>query len=126
VKPQYKQYKDGGILTRRFAINTRIIGVHAETHNILLRKSGQLILEDGYTWDYGTGAIDTDAVRSASLIHDALTDLIRLGELSSKHRKAVDKEYRRFLKVYGMWFPRRMWQYHGIRFYVKYIKPFTG
>jgi hypothetical protein len=125
-RPSYKDYNGGGILTRRYSVMTNIIGAEAETHDIKLKKSGQLQLEDGFTWDYGTGAIDTKAVRYASLMHDALTDLIRQGELHRSYRKAIDKEYLRFLKEAGMWFPRRMWQYHWIRFYVKFIKPLFG
>lgn len=125
-KPSYKNYREGGILTRPYVTTTNIIGAHAETLNILLKKSGELRLEEGYRWDYGTGAIDTSAVRYASLVHDALTDLIRLGELHKSYRKAIDKEYRRYLKLGGMWWPRRVWQFYGIRFYVRFLKPIFG
>ena len=125
-KPSYINYKDGGMLLARTTIETDIVGWRAETYNIQLNRDGLLILEDGYTWDYGTGAIDTRAVREASLVHDPLCELIEMGLLPTCYRATVDKEYRKQLKLSGMWLPRRLWQYYGIRLYVRLIKPVTG
>ena len=70
--------------------------------------------------------MDTSAVILASLVHDALTDLIKEGKLSKKARAPSDKEYKRYLKLAGMGWARRQWQYYFIRFYVNFIKPIFG
>ncbi len=50
---------------------------------IVLKKSGELIISDGYTWDGPTGALfHTKTIMRGSLVHDALYELMRFSELN--------------------------------------------
>lgn len=109
---------DKGILTLRFSKQTSITGYHLVTPNVTLLASGMLFIREGYVWDYGTWAIDTPAVIVASLVHDALCDLIAQGELPLQARKDADLFYRKMLKEGGMSWFRRQVQYFSIRGYV--------
>lgn len=124
--PHYQLTDEGGVLESDYYAYTRVRGYRAQNATVLLTKTGYLLINSGYEWDFGTGAINTPAVIAASLIHDGLTDLIREGELPKSTRKVVDKEYRRFLKLGGMGWWRRNYQYLAIRGYVRLIKPIFG
>ncbi len=123
VKPQYLVCENGGILTKQFSVMTNIKGRFASNGYVMLLQTGQLIIMEDYEWDFGTGAVDTEAVRCASLVHDALCDLIAAGCLPTSVRRAADKEYKKYLELYGMCWPRIQWQYYGIRLYVLLLKP---
>lgn len=123
VMPRYDLYKNGGILTEDFITTTRIKGRTCTTDEIHLEPTGELWIREGKEWDFGTGAVDTPAVIMASLVHDILCELIQWGKLPTTLRKKIDKEYLRYLKLGGMPWYRRYWQYYAIRFYVKFVKP---
>jgi len=124
--PVFKEVGGWGILLKDYQVFTKVKG-HFVIHNgFSLLRNGSLLVERGYRWDFGTGAIDTPAVQHASLAHDALCEMISAGVLPSRARKAADKTYRSILKDAGMGPIRRAWQYYFIRLYVKVIKPFTG
>lgn len=124
--PRYDLCDNGGILVRGYAVQTNVTGRWAINRYVELTKDGVLRIKKGYKWDFGTGAIDTPAVILASLIHDGLCDLIADTRLPKSYRRKVDKEYKRFLKIGGMGFLRRQWQYYLIRFYVRLLKPIFG
>jgi len=126
IMPRWDLTEEGGILVKPCSVQTRITGKWAVGHKVHLMKSGMLLFSKGYKWDFGTGAVDTPAVILASLVHDGLCDLIEDTKLPSSYRRKADKEYKRFLKIGGMGFLRRQWQYYFIRFYVLLLKPFTG
>ena len=44
---------------------------------IYLSTTGELTIKAGYGWDGATGAIDTESIMRASLVHDALYELLR-------------------------------------------------
>ena len=124
--PHYALTKKGGVLLTNFGAQTGITGRTAESKYVSLYKSGYMKFHKGFSWDFGTGAIDTPAVILASLVHDGLTNLIAFSKLPQACRQQVDKEYKRYLKIGGMSCPRRQWQYHGIRLYVRLLKPIFG
>ena len=78
------------------------------TDFIELDSEGWLTIKKGYAWDGPSGPVqDTRETMRASLVHDALYQLMRLEELSArKHRKAADRLFRNMCKkdgVSGFW-----------------------
>ncbi|RUM42953.1 MAG: hypothetical protein DSY80_06400 [Desulfocapsa sp.] len=68
---------------------------HAEIRDfILLRPDGLLTVLKNYAWDGATAIIDTRYNLRASLVHDALYQLMREGVLSGEYREAADKLFR--------------------------------
>ncbi len=63
------------------------------TKFITLDATGILEIRSGYSWDGASGPIaDTPEVMRASLVHDALYELMRNGKLSVRdHRDAADR-----------------------------------
>lgn len=74
-----------------------------------LLPNGELWMKSGYLWDGPSGvAIDTPTFMRASLVHDALYQLIKQGLLPKSARKKADAEMRRICREDGMgWF--RSW-----------------
>lgn len=58
---------------------------------IKLDEKGKLTIVAGYAWDGPTGLIDTKRNMRASLVHDALYQLMRLKELSRTDKDKADK-----------------------------------
>ena len=59
-------------------------------------SKGVLAIHAGYAWDGASGpVIDRPSVMRASLIHDALYQLIREGHLSIKFRDQCDRLFKR-------------------------------
>ena len=126
-EPKYDNIdNDIGILIEDCTYQTSIYGYSVQTVYAKLTPTGRLTMYRPYRWDFGTGAVDTRAVRCASLIHDVLCQLIAEKVLPKKCRRQADKEYRKLLKAFGMHPVRILWQYYFIRFYVRVIKPWTG
>jgi len=62
------------------------------TDHIRLSREGVLKIRAGYCWDGPSGpAFDTKNFMRASLVHDALYQLIRLGMLPKEKRGAADR-----------------------------------
>lgn len=61
-----------------------------------------LIIRKGYCWDGATCAIDTNDFMIASLVHDALYQLIRAGKLDMCYRIHADSEMKRLCLKAGM------------------------
>ncbi len=74
------------------------------TDFIDLDTQGNLIVKNAYAWDGPSGPVwDTPENLRASLVHDALYQLMRLEELKSRtHRKAADEEFKRICKKDGV------------------------
>ena len=95
------------------------------TKFLVLRKSPNkkvyLWIKPGYAWDGPSGpALDTPTAMTASLIHDALYQLIRQGALPNVDditRHAADAEYHRYCKKAGMSCWRRWLHYRMLRKY---------
>ena len=62
---------------------------------IVLAVNGTLRVRAGYSWDGCSGIIDTHCNLRASLVHDALYQLMRQKYLISRtHRKAADRIFK--------------------------------
>lgn len=71
--------------------------VHVCTKFITLEKCGYLHIQVGYAWDGASGPVrDVPGVMRASLVHDALYQLMRMRKLSARNwRKKADLLFRR-------------------------------
>lgn len=59
---------------------------------VTLRDDGLLYIAAGYAWDGASGpAINTKSFVRASLVHDALYQLIRLGVVAAEDRAIADR-----------------------------------
>jgi len=78
-----------------------------------LASTGKLTINKGYAWDGPSGpTIDTLTFMRASLVHDALYQLMRLGQLDFRtDRKYADDLLRRMCREDGM-FGFRAWYVH--------------
>jgi hypothetical protein len=115
TKINYKEnYKYTLLGFAEFATNIRPAKT-IETEFITLQTDGWLFLEPGYSWDGATFAVDTESFLRASLVHDALYQLIRLNLLPQSSRAAADGELVRVARADGMMLPRRWWVWVGVR-----------
>lgn len=98
-------------------IGERIRPVRAGGNSFVeLSEAGVLTVRRGYAWDGASGpAIDTENWRTASLVHDALYQLIREGVLVMAHRKAADDLMRDILLGKGMWVVRVVLAHAAVR-----------
>ena len=74
------------------------------TDFIKLDTDGELTAKNGYAWDGPSGpVIDTKENMRASLVHDALYQLMRNKELNRRtHRKPADQLFRDICKEDGV------------------------
>lgn len=68
-----------------------------DTQFIAITKQGDLTVKSGYAWDGPSGLPDTDHNLRASLVHDALYQLMRMRKLARNTNK--DKADRLFQKI---------------------------
>ena len=75
-----------------------------DTNFISLDVYGKLLVKKGYAWDGPSGpVIDTDENMRASLVHDALYQLMRNEYLVTRtHRKAADQLFKDICKEDGV------------------------
>ena len=75
-----------------------------ETQFVALDQSGYLVVKSGYAWDGTSGpVVDTEHNLRASLVHDALYQLMRMRKISAKENKdKADKLFRRMCKEDGV------------------------
>ena len=78
---------------------------------VVLKQNGLLVIRAGYAWDGASGpTIDSKSSMRASLVHDALYQLLRAGKLSPDARAAADKLLEDLCVADGMWRWRaRLW-----------------
>lgn len=71
---------------------------------IRLSTSGELVVKRGYAWDGPSGpVIDTEENMRASLVHDALYQLMRCENLTTRtHRKTADLLFKAMCKEDGV------------------------
>lgn len=122
VKIRYRRlYKYS--LDETYSCYTNIVGCYAKIPPgadrvpwIELKPDGTLIIREGYSWDGPSGpAIDTENFMRASLVHDAIYQLIGEGQLPSSRRKDADRTMRDLCNEDGMSTIRRFWTYWGVR-----------
>lgn len=118
--PPYELVGGGarGRLEQDYVYSTSVWGHVVERFKspyVQLLTGGTLTLRSGYTWDFGTFAVDDPAMTAASLVHDGLYQLIREGHIPKKWRKQADKELREALKRGGVGWFRRRYVYMAVR-----------
>ncbi len=93
---------------------------------IKLTKGGKLTVKKGYAWDGPSGPVaDTKEHMRASLVHDALYQLMRNGYLNTEgHRKKADKLFAVMCEEDGVWSPIAAAYYRALqRFGKPHAKP---
>jgi hypothetical protein len=97
----------------------RLGGTHAdEEDKIVLSPNGAMAVAEGYSWDGASGpAIDTHDFMFASLIHDALYQLMRLGLLDKSFRKDADQTLYDLCRAAGMPWWRAQYVYTAVRWF---------
>ena len=107
MKHQIQYIKCGGSyqLTRTYRIQTAYRPkVAIRTPRIHLSRSGMLTIVEGYCWDGTSGpVIDRKTNMRAGLVHDALYELMRKGELAHQNWRKADQEFARILREDGAW-----------------------
>lgn len=95
---KYQLFSDYGIvLNTEFPIQDTSYGY------LTLRVGGLLTIEAGYAWDGPSGpTVDTSDSIRASLVHDALYQLIRVGHLPKSFRREADRIFREICLEAGM------------------------
>lgn len=75
-----------------------------DTDYIALCTRGRLLIKAGYAWDGPSGpVIDTEENMRASIVHDALYQLMRNEYLSSRsHRRAADQIFKDICRQDGV------------------------
>lgn len=107
-------------LIEAYQIQTGIIPErNIYTDFIDLSDTGTLSIKSLYAWDGASGAIDTDTIMEASLVHDAFCQLIAEGRLDKSYRKQADKLLRDLCIINGMCALRAWSVYHAVRLFVK-------
>jgi NAD-dependent oxidoreductase involved in siderophore biosynthesis len=93
-----------------------------DTDFIGMDVQGNLLVKKGYAWDGPSGpVIDTDENMRASLVHDALYQLMRNEHLAARtHRKAADQLFKDICKEDGVSNFRASAYYKALR---KFGKP---
>lgn len=95
---------------------TEITGYLAASEKVTLAEDGWIWVRKGYVFDYGSGpAIDDPAMVYASLIHDALYELMQAGQLPWSERKKADQLLRKMLRHAGASKLRAWYVYHAVR-----------
>lgn len=83
---------------------------------IEIRDDGHMVIRANYAWDGPSGpTIDTKTFMRGSLIHDALYQLIREGQLKDYHRLEADQILRAICREDGMNWVRAAWVFHSLR-----------
>lgn len=94
-----KLYKYKYILDQDFLLfNTNILGAEYTHEYFEITNKGILVIRKGYAWDGATSIPDLDCFMFASLIHDCLYQLIRIGVLKkSVFKKQADLLFKRLI-----------------------------
>ena len=89
-----------------------------ETEFVQLDRSGVLTIRHGYAWDGPSGpTVDTKTFMRGSLVHDALSGLLRDAYLErDKWFTAVNRELRKICLEDGMWRFRVWCIYIGVQY----------
>tara|TARA_Y100000310_G_scaffold219707_1_gene221111 strand:+ start:248 stop:652 length:405 start_codon:yes stop_codon:yes gene_type:complete len=116
------KYKDGykyQLAEDEVFENTNItLDESVQTKYLKLTKEGKLTIKAGYAWD-GPSGPTYDSVNSirASLAHDALYQLMRMGKISIDWRIDADILLENILEEDGMWGMRIWYWMRGVRWF---------
>lgn len=93
-----------------------------------LFESGQIVIEKGSEWDFGTGAVNTPSMVRASLPHDFFCHITNLRLVPWSVRRKSDADFRRQLKHYQPDYfilnPLRLnrwWRWSGVSLYSQVV-----
>lgn len=113
----YRHGYEYQVLKNDFRCQTNVLPEEDIYHEFIrLDKHGMLTIDIGYAWDGASKAFDVGLIR-ASLVHDAMYQLIRDGKISKKWRKQADKDFIAIAKIDGVpWF-RRQYAYAALRLF---------
>lgn len=110
ISPRSIKYKtlhqaghDSGFLLKECAFNTGIdenASLHLPDFKCFLH-GGILHIRYGAVWDFASGAIDTEDMKIASLMHDAICYMYKEGKLSFNARRKGDYLFRKVLLEHG-------------------------
>ena len=79
-----------------YSYPTRIKGYLFKTPFLRMDKDGTLTLYKGYAWDGASGPMpDCKSIMRASMLHDALYQLIKMKALPPKAKRIADRILRR-------------------------------
>ena len=85
---------------------------------LTLDPTGNLVIKQGYAWDGPSGpALDTSTLMRASLVHDALYQLMRMERLPDSYRDHADDLMRKICIEAGMPTIRAWYTYHAVRWF---------
>lgn len=88
------------------------------TIEVISKDCIKLTIAKGYAWDGPSGpTIDTLTWMLASVIHDALYQLMREGVIPRSCRDDADKEMYGICVAEGMFILRAWYSYHGVRLF---------
>jgi hypothetical protein len=106
------------------SIATLIYGYATSDIYYSIDPNGVLIVKKGYAWDGASGAIDTKTNIRASLLHDALCQMIGNDELPIQALSDANRLYRDICLADGMSKFRAWLEYKAIKFYFRNgVKP---
>lgn len=87
---------------------------------IELKRTGELIIYDGFVWDGGSGpAYNNKSMIAGSLPHDALYKLFRLGLLPLKYRYLADRLLIKTGDRAGMLKTRQAWVLFAVKTFAR-------
>jgi hypothetical protein len=82
---------------------------------IKMDQFGLLTIREGYQWDGPSGpTIDTKTFMRGSLVHDALYQLMRAGQIPRSERHYADKLLKKICRADGMSAFRAWYVFHGV------------
>jgi hypothetical protein len=91
-------------LAKELIVCTGILGQSIIDDYFQLFPDGTLIVRKGYAWDGASGpTFDTKSSMRASLVHDALCQMMRDGRLSFTFQDQVNELFRQHCIEDGMW-----------------------
>ncbi len=98
LRPEHHAEIPRAVISRRE--QGRVVAVAYSEAWVTLATNGMLYIAAGYAWDGATGALDFKRVRPATLVHDALYQLMSYGALPNTpmNKLAADLEFKRIMR----------------------------
>lgn len=104
------------VTAKRHAYQTKVFPDNdIFTQFVTLLTCGVLLIDVGYAWNGANVVVDRRTNMRASLIHDALVQLIQDGKLDQKHKRDVDEEYYGVCRDDGMWLIPAWVEFGGVQ-----------
>ncbi|GAB6908339.1 conserved hypothetical protein [Desulfosarcina cetonica] len=105
-------------LMEPYGLNINIKGYEIETPYLKLNADGNLEIAKGYAWDGPSGpTFDTTDFMRGSLVHDALYQLLRLGEISPRYKAYADLLLKKICLEDGMPNFRANYVYQAVKWF---------